>query len=289
MIIDSHAHYACNSFKGQFRYLTHDTENYVLAEGDLECLLQALDEADIRHCIEPGISLASNTEILALCKKYPQRFFPVIGVHPTRCIYEKWRDRRMLPSLARAEGVIAIGETGLDYHHPRKEQRRIRQIGWFLYQLNLARRLKMPLVLHIRNADRQAIGILKRHPARKNGGVVHCFGGGWDIAQEYLNMGFHLGIGGALLQPEERSAPLWEAVRKMPLERILIETDAPYVMPYCKDTFEPKQLRRTRNTSLILPQVLAKIAELKDLPVEEVRKAVNSNVIRLFSLPVSEE
>lgn len=286
MIIDSHAHYAHNCFSREFRYLDHTADGYALEEGDLDALFSKMEERGIRHFIEPGIKLDTLPEVLALAQKYPNKVFPALGIHPTRAIYEKWRDRKQLLTLLRFNAVVAVGETGLDYHHHRKDQHRLRQRAWFLYQLKLAKRFRLPLILHIRDAHADAVKLLKHHPATQNGGVVHCFNGDAKAAMAYVELGLHLGIGGSLLQPEERSGPLVEAVRQIPLERLLVETDAPYVMPYCKDVLPPKLLRRTRNSSLILPAVIERIAQIKGLPPETIRQAVTENAIRLFHLPI---
>lgn len=286
MIIDSHAHYTHNSYLNTFRYLSRNAQGYTVAEGDLAKVLSDMAEAGIPCSIEPGIHMDGCQKILDLAAQYPGRIFPVMGIHPTRCIHHAWSQRRQLAELARTPGVVAIGECGLDYHHPRKEQQRFKQHMWFLYQLDLAWKLKKPLVLHIRNADRDALRILRHHPARKLGGVIHCFNGTKEIAQQYLDLGFHIGIGGSILQPEERAGELWEAVKFIPLDRLLLETDAPFILPYCKDVIRPKVLRRTRNTSLILPAVAEKIAELKNLPVTQIKQATANNAISLFGLPL---
>ena len=289
MIIDSHAHYNNNAYKKPFRYLTRNEDGYALAEGDRDQLFQELLDANIPYSIEPGVSLQSCEEVLKLADEYPGQIFPAIGVHPTRSIYEKWSDRKKLDDFAKMPGVIAIGECGLDYHYKREEQHRLKQHIWFLYQLDLAWRLKKPVILHVRDAHEDALRILRWHPARKLGGVIHCFYGSWEIAQQYLKLGYHFGIGGSLLQQEERAGDLWEAVKHIPLDKILIETDAPFILPYCKDVLPPKLLRRTRNTSLILPAVIEKIAQLKGISAEEVEQAAAENAIRLFDLPVSEK
>lgn len=286
MIIDSHAHYAHASFSNTFRYLTRDAEGYILAEGDLEQLLERMKAAGIACTIEPGISLASNEGILALSRRCPGYIFPAIGVHPTRTFRERWRDRKRLEALAALPEVIAVGETGLDYHYKREEQHRFLQHIWFFYQLNLARKVRKPLILHIRDAHDDALRILKAHPARHLGGVVHCFTGDWETAAEYLKLGYHIGIGGALLQEKERAEKLWEAVERIPLDRILLETDAPYVLPDCKDQIKAKQRRRARNSSLILPAVAEKIGALKGISPETVLDTSAKNTIRLFSLPI---
>lgn len=289
MIIDSHAHYNHASYQKLFRYLSWSEEGYTLAEGDREQLLQRLQEAGIACSIEPGVNLLSCEGVLQLSRAYPGRIFPAVGVHPTRSIYEKWSDRKRLAEYAKTPGVIAIGETGLDYHFPRKEQHRLKQCFWFWFQLNLARKRKLPVILHVRDAHKDVLRILKLHPARKLGGVVHCFCGSQEIARQYLRLGYHIGIGGAALQQEERAKELWKAIEAIPLERILVETDAPFILPYCKDVIAPKQLRRAKNTSLILPAVIEKIAALKGLPAKTVERATAENAIRLFRLPVIPE
>lgn len=286
MIIDSHAHYNNRCYQTPFRYLTRNAQGYALAEGDREQLFRELLQEDIPYSIEPGINLRSCAEVLELCARYRGRIFPAIGVHPTRAIHEAWSQRGILKAYADAPGVIAIGEIGLDYHYKRQDQHRLKQYIWFLYQLDLAWKRKKPVILHVRGAHEDALRILKRHPARRLGGVIHCFCGNQDIAGQYLELGYHIGIGGAILQQEERASDLWEAVRHIPVERILIETDAPYILPYCKDVLPSKLLRRTRNTSLILPAVIEKIAELKGIPADVVERTTAENAIGLFRLPI---
>ncbi len=286
MIIDSHAHYNNSAYQKTFRYLTCRDGDYALGEGELPQLLRELEEADIRCSIEPGVSLRSCEEVLGLCREYPGRIFPAMGVHPTRALFEKWSDRKRLAAYAEAPGVIAIGETGLDYHYKREDQHRLKQHIWFLYQLDLAWRRKLPVILHVRDAHRDALRILRWHPARKLGGVIHCFYGSKEIAEQYLKLGYHIGIGGSVLQQEERAKDLWEAIPQIPLDRILVETDAPFILPYCKDVIQPKLLRRARNTSLILPEVIKRIGALKGISPDEVAQAATENTIRLFSLSI---
>ena len=286
MIVDSHAHYNNNAYKKPFRYLTYGEEGYALKEGDREQLFQELLDAIIPYSIEPGVSMESCKEVLELAAQYPGRIFPAIGVHPTRSIFEKWSDRHKLVEYANMPCVIAIGEIGLDYHYKREEQHRLKQHIWFIYQLNLAWKLKLPVILHVRDAHEDALRILRCHPARKLGGVIHCFYGSNKIAEQYLKLGYHIGIGGSILQLEERAKDLWDAIPHIPLDRILVETDAPFILPYCKDVIQPKLLRRARNTSLILPAVIKKIAELKGVSPTEVEQATTTNVIQLFNIPI---
>ena len=286
VIIDSHAHYNNNAYKKPFRYLTYDKDGYFLEEGDREQLFQELLDANIPYSIEPGVSLESCKEVLELAAQYPGRIFPAIGIHPTRSIFEKGSDRHKLAAYANTPGVIAIGEIGLDYHYKREEQHRLKQHIWFIYQLNLAWKLKLPVILHVRDAHKDALRILRHHAAHKLGGVIHCFYGSKEIAEQYLKLGYYIGIGGSVLQLEERTQDLWEAIPHIPLDRILVETDAPFILPYCKDVIQPKLLRRARNTSLILPAVIKKIAELKGISADEVEQTTTMNSILVFDLPI---
>ena len=287
MIIDSHAHYNNSAYKKPFRYLSYDKDGYSLKEGDLPQLMKEMEDANIRYFIEPGVSLQSCEEVLELTAQYPGKIFPAMGIHPTRSIYEKWSDRKKLDAFAKMPGVIAIGECGLDYHYKREEQHRLKQHLWFIYQLNLAWKRKLPVILHVRDAHEDALRILKWHPARKLGGVIHCFYGSKEIAEQYRKLGYHFGIGGSVLQLEERAKYLWEAIAHIPLDRILLETDAPFILPYCKDVIQPKLLRRARNTSLILPAVIKKVADIKGTSADEVEQATTDNTIRLFNLPIA--
>lgn len=115
MIIDSHAHYAHSSFENSFQYLSWE-DNWTLKEGTLEDLLNRMEEQGVAMSVEPGISLDSNEKILQLAQRYPGQIFPAVGCHPTRCIYEKWSDRKRLDKYAVRSGILALGETGLDYH-----------------------------------------------------------------------------------------------------------------------------------------------------------------------------
>lgn len=286
MIIDSHAHYSHGRFDGTFTYLYSGEQGYTVVQSDRDALLRNL--MGIAMVIEPGIGFESNALTAALYQKYPQLFRLAVGVHPTRVARAPWRQRRQLLQWAQGPGVVAIGETGLDFHHP-KGQHRLLQWLWFTYQLRLAHRLKLPLVLHIRMAHREALAMLRRRRHMLHGGVVHCFQGDWQTAQQYLALDFYLGIGGALLQ--EKSQPLQEAVAQAPLERLLLETDSPYVLPDFPWPGSGKARKRLCNSSLILPQVLQRIAELKGVSPALVEETIYQNTLRAFHLepPAGEE
>ena len=179
--------------------------------------------------------------------------------------------------------MIAIGETGLDYHYERREQHRLKQKIWFRWQIRLADELGLPLILHIRMADEDAIRILRRNKKKLHGGVCHCFCGGADVAHIYTEeLGLCLGIGGTLLMKPEYSDPLQKAVAAVPIKYLLLETDGPYVKPGRPEGITGKKWTKARNTSLILPAVASRIAEIKEIAVEDVFRITSENTRRLF-------
>ena len=286
MIIDSHAHYSRRHFDEYFRYLALRGDEYAIGEGTRDVLLKEMAERGVEAFIEPAVELASNRKLLALADRYPGICLPAVGVHPTRTGTLKRKDRAELRGYAADQRVIAIGETGLDYHLQRKEQHRLRQLYWFLYQIDLADELGLPLILHIRDAYPDVIRVLKLNRKKLHGGVAHCFSASAAEAKALTALGFHIGIGGMLLQENEKAAALAEAVRAVPIERILIETDAPFVLPETPSLcLTRKQKRNLRNTSLILPGVIRRIAALKGLEPAEAEQTLYENTLRLLGKP----
>lgn len=296
-MIDSHIHLTHRKFDNVFPYLQTDPGFSILTEtGNRTKVIAALKEAGVSFVVEPAIDLKSNEKILALARKENGFVLPAVGVHPTRTYayqavrrtaegVEKavvrllWADRKKIASYAKDPQVAAIGETGLDYHLKRDQQHRFRQTIWFLWQLELAHRHRLPVILHVREADRDAIRILRLFRRRIHGGVCHCFRGGPDLANAYTALGLMLGIGGSLLT--NHAGELEEAIRQTPLEHLLLETDGPYVKPTCPELTQ-KQRYAARNTSLILPGVIRRIAELKGVPYEAVEQITDENAKRLF-------
>ena len=285
MIIDSHAHYIRKNFDGSFRFLMAEKGAFRIKEGTRETILNDMRASGIAASVEPGVELESNEALLKFCREHPGTVFPAVGVHPTRVFPLRWKDRKTIDCLSKDPLVVAIGETGLDYHYERKDQHRLRQLFWFRHQIRLADRRKLPLILHIRMAHRDALRVLRLNRKKLHGGVAHCFSGSAREVEELVELGFSIGIGGALLHDGEQRTVLEEAVRRTPLEKILVETDAPYVLPTFQDEFVSKKAKRKiRNTSLILPAVIRRIAELKEMDEPEVERAVCINTMKVFGL-----
>lgn len=283
--MESHAHYSHARFEQSFRYLSFRDGNFSVGEGTRESLLQSLKECGVAAVVEPAIGLDSNEAVYRLSLAYPDFVFPAYGCHPTRVSLARWRDRKRIGEYAaRTHGCVAIGETGLDYHHKRKDQHRWNQKRWFRYQIKLAFRLDKPLILHIRQAGKDALRILRRYRKYLRGGVVHCFCDDMDTARAYAEFGLYIGIGG-MLMTEEHGETLSRVVREMPLECLLVETDAPYVLPDTDLFASDKQKGKVRNSSMTLFAVLERMAELKGMSVEETEERLFANAQKLFSIP----
>ena len=177
-----------------------------------------------------------------------------------------------LRKQCRHEKCVAVGEIGLDYHW--EEPEREIQKEWFAMQLALARELSLPVVIHSRDAARDTIDIMTAENARDLGGVIHCYSYTRETAGVFLDMGFYIGIGGVITFKNARK--LKEAAQYIPIDRIVVETDCPYLAP------EPNRGRR--NSSLYLPYVVEALAALKGLTEEEVRRAVWENGLRLYRM-----
>lgn len=254
MIFESHAHYDDEAF-----------------DEDRDALLRSFAENGIDMVINIGASLESCRRTLALVEKY-SFFYGAIGVHPSETEELTETDLLWLKERCALEKVVAVGEIGLDYYW--KEPEPSVQKRWFEKQLEMAKEVKLPVVIHSRDAARDTLDIMKSSHAETTGGVVHCFSYTKEIAREYLEMGYYFGIGGVVTFTNARK--LKEAVSYIPLDRILLETDSPYLAP------EPN--RGKRNSSLYLPYIAKEIAALKELDYEEVLAVTHENAEKLFRL-----
>lgn len=254
MIFESHAHY--------------DDEVF---DEDREQLLASLNGQGIGTVVNIGASLAGCRATVTLTQEY-SFIYGAVGVHPSEVGELNEENFELLREWCALDKIVAVGETGLDYHWP--EPGPALQKEWFERQLTLARQVGLPVIIHSREAAKDTLEIMQAHHAGEIGGVVHCFSYAKEMAREYLNMDFYFGIGGVITFKNAKK--LKEAVAYMPMERILLETDSPYLAP------EPN--RGKRNTSLNLPCVAEAIAELKGISYEEVVEMTEANARRLFHL-----
>lgn len=253
-IFDTHAHYDDEAF-----------------DEDREELLKELPEQKIARVVNVGASLSSCKKTLALMDKYDY-IYGAIGVHPSETGELTEESFAWLKQQCKREKCVAVGEIGLDYYW--KEPDPEIQKEWFVRQLELARELSLPVIIHSRDAAKDTVDIMTTQRAGEIGGVIHCYSYTKETAKIFLDMGFYFGIGGVITF--KNSKKLKEAVAYIPMDRIVIETDCPYLAP------EPN--RGKRNSSLNLPYVVEALAQLKGISEEEVRGITWENACKLYHI-----
>ena len=254
MLFDSHAHY--NDF--QF-------------DDDRFGLLSTMQENGIGYIVNAADSMESIGKILPLAEKYPF-IYAAVGVHPEECQNLTDLDIEKLKEFVGHKKVCAIGEIGLDYHYDDVEK--AIQQKWFDRQLSLAEEVNLPVIIHDREAHADCIEILKKHDINRIGGVLHCYSGSPEMAKELLPTGIYFGFGGTLTFKNAKKVRL--SAEAIPLDRILLETDCPYLAP--------EQVRGKRNSSLFMHYVAEKLAEIKGISVSEVEKITTENAKRLYRI-----
>lgn len=254
MIFDTHAHY--------------DDEAFDL---DRDEMLTQLKEHEIEAVTNVGASMKSCKATLELTRKYPF-VYGAVGVHPNETGELSEADMNWLLEAAMEEKIVAVGEIGLDYYWEEPDHET--QKKWFVRQLALAEKVKLPIIIHSREAARDTLDIMKAEQAGKLGGVIHCFSYSKEMAREYLNMGFYLGIGGVVTFKNAKK--LKEVVEYMPMEQMVLETDCPYLAPVPN--------RGRRNSSFNLPYVVREISQIKNLPAEQIIQITSENAKRLYGL-----
>lgn len=248
---ESHAHYDDKRFK-------EDRE---------ELLREVLPVSGVSHVINVGCDVKSSEMSIRLAEKYDY-VYAAVGVHPHELYDMSSQTIARLKKLSEHPKVVAIGEIGLDYYyntHPRELQR-----FWFRQQLRLAEEVGKPVIIHSRDASQETFDIIQSSAVRR--GSIHCYSGSAEMAVDYVKMGFHIGVGGVVTFSNAKK--LVETVAAVPMERILIETDCPYLAP------NPN--RGKRNDSTNLKYVVEKIAEIKQITPEEVAEITAENAKNLF-------
>lgn len=254
MIFDTHTHYDDEAF-----------------EEDGDALVSSLPARNVGLLVNVGASLSSCRETLRMTEKYPF-VYGAIGVHPSETAELNEDNFVKLSEMAKHEKCVAVGEIGLDYYWP--EPDRETQKFWFKRQLGLARELNLPVVIHSRDAANDTITVMKDIHAEEIGGVIHCFSYTRETAEIFLKMGFYIGIGGVVTFKNARK--IKEAVEVIPLERIVLETDCPYLAPV--------PFRGKRNSSLNIPYVIEEIARIKQISPQEVEETTWENAHKLYRI-----
>ncbi len=242
---------------------------------DLPEVVKRAQEAGVSKVFVPAIDLPSVKTVMEVCRQYPGYAYPMIGLHPEE-VKSDWQQvlSGMKPLLDSSDGeVIAIGEVGLDYYWSREFEQE--QLAAFEEQVRWSVETRLPLMIHCRKAQNEMVTLLKRYKADLPGGVFHCFTGNAREAEELLQFDrFVLGIGGVLTFKKSHLPEVLPAV--VPLDRIVLETDSPYMAPV--------PMRGKRNESAYVKYVLEKLAESYGVAPEVIAEATNANVERVFKI-----
>ena len=255
VFVDTHTHYAHKRFDSGRDEILHElVDNGVVA------------------VIEGAIDFASNQKMKLLCDKY-SHVFMATGCHPNRVEEMDDEKYQAIVELTNYDKVLAIGETGLDYARDKSGEQICKQKVWFRKFIELAVEKKKPLVIHCRKAYDEAINILQEYKLAECPGVIHCFSGNLEQARKLMDIGFCLGVNGMFTKMDEY-AELCVALKSIPLEKIVLETDSPYLIPY--------GVAGKRNTSKNLNVIANKFAELRGESPEYIREVVLNNTKRLY-------
>ena len=252
-IFDTHAHYDSGGFNA-----------------DRMEVLAALPAAGVQLVVDPGCDVESSRAAVTLAEAFPH-VYAAVGIHPSDCAGTDDAAIEAIRALARQEKVVAIGEIGLDYYWQDNPPKEFQQ-EVFRRQIELALELDLPVIVHDREAHGDSLAIVLEYPALR--GVFHCFSGSPEMAQELLKRGWYLGFDGPITYKNAKRAP--EVAAITPLDRIVVETDAPYLTPV--------PYRGKRNDSRYLPYVIEKLAEWKGISADEMERITFENGKRLFGL-----
>lgn len=253
-----------------------DTHVHLNAEQYNEDLQDVIDralEAGVNQMVVIGFDQKTVKRAIELAEEY-DFIYAVVGWHPVDAIDCTDEDLQWIEELASHPKVVAIGETGLDYHWDKSPKEIQQQV--FRKQIQLAQRVNLPLVIHNRDATEDVVRILQEEQAEKTGGVMHCFGGSVETAKTCIDMNFMISLGGPVTFKNAKKPK--EVATEIPLEWLMIETDAPYLAPHPH--------RGKRNEPSLVPLVAEEIARLKGVSIEEVAQATTENAKRFYKIPV---
>ena len=255
MYFDTHAHYYDRAF-----------------DADRDDVLAALPAAGVDLALCPGCDLESSRQSVALAEQYPH-LYAAVGFHPENLEGARLSDLAEIEAMAAHPRVKAVGEIGLDYYWEKDPDRRRIQRDFFSAQLSLAEQLDLPAIVHDREAHRDSLDMVRAHPNAR--GVFHCYSGGVEDAKTLVIMGWMVSFTGVVTFKNARRA--LEVIEWLPMDRIMIETDAPYMAP------EP--YRGRRNDSRYVFRMAEAIAQVKGLTAEEVGRITTENGKRFFNIP----
>ena len=250
---------------------THVHLNADQYEEDINEVIQRAQEAGVDKMVVVGFDRKTILKAMELTEQH-SFIYAVVGWHPVDAIDCTEKDLEWIESLAAHPKVVGIGETGLDYHwdkSPKDVQQEV-----FRKQIRLAQKMKLPIIIHNRDATADVVRILKEEEAEKTGGIMHCFGGSIETANDCINMNFMISLGGPVTFKNAKAPK--QVATEISLDHLLIETDAPYLAPH--------PYRGKRNEPALVTLVAEEIARLKSLPVEEVAKRTTANALKVFNI-----
>jgi TatD DNase family protein len=251
MLVDTH----CHIFLPQFK-------------NDIKAVLERAAEAGVNHVFMPAINLGSLEQMEGLAHPEVQ-FYKMAGLHPTEINEGKKIDEQDLLTLCSRDDIIAVGETGLDYHW--SEEYKQEQQESLNMHCRVAKQAGKPVILHNRSSTSDLLSIIENHQNGNLKGIWHCFNGTVEEGKRAVNLGLHLGIGGVLTF---RNANVDKSVAQLPLEKMVLETDAPYLAP------EPK--RGNRNEPAFVRYTAERLAQIKDIPVRDVEEKTTDTALKFF-------
>ena len=251
---------------------THTHLNDAKFQADVKETVQRARAVGVTRMINMGDTLESSERAVNLAESY-EGLYAGVGIHPEEAFEMTSREDDILAGWTDMPKVVAIGEIGLDYYWEKDEDRRALQRRIFIRQLDLARELHMPVCIHDRDAHGDTLAILKKE-GKGIRGVLHCYSGSYEMARELIKMGWYIGVDGPLTF--KNAAKLPEIVKAMPMERLLVETDAPYMAP--------TPYRGKRCDSRYVYRMAETIAQIKGLTTQEVEEATTENGKRLFGI-----
>ena len=263
MIFDTHAHYLDHRF-----------------DEDREELIKSLNSVGVTNVTEISADKDDFDHIIEHINKYPF-FYGSLGVHPSEVAELTEQDMEKIKELSKHEKIVAIGEIGLDYHFEDDPEPEV-QKKWFIRQLELANELKLPVIIHSRDAAKDTLDILKEYhrglekepKAGFSGGVIHCFSYSVEMAREFIKLGYYIGLDGPVTFKNGKVAKM--VARDVPSDRLVVETDCPYMAP------EPH--RGKRNYSGYLKHIIEEIAELRETSYEEMEEILYNNAKALYNI-----
>ncbi|MGM9923335.1 MAG: TatD family hydrolase [Bacillus sp. (in: firmicutes)] len=254
MLFDTHAHL--------------NAEQY---EEDLEAVIERAQAAGVKNMVVVGFDKPTITKAMELADAYPF-IYASVGWHPVDAIDMTDEDLIWIEELAAHPKVVALGEMGLDYHWDKSPKEIQKEV--FRKQIALAKRVKLPIIIHNREATQDIVNILKEEGAEEVGGIMHCFSGSEEIAKECMKMNFYISFGGPVTFKNAKNVK--EVAAQIPLDRLLVETDCPYLTPH--------PYRGKRNEPAHVALVAKEIAELKNLSFEEIASITTANAKKLFGI-----